>query len=59
MVEPIDWVGAWTLEDYVIELFETQQTHSNEFQAILRFFGRPKIVGIWEKYQKMKSEPVK
>lgn len=54
--DPIDWRDNCTLKDYVVYLFARNETHSREFQALLRIFGRPKLEGIWRDY---KSEPKK
>jgi len=55
-VKPIDWEGAWKLEDYIISLFEKKQTESVEFNAMLRIYGRDRLVKIWEEYKAKKSE---
>jgi hypothetical protein len=51
MAEPIDWSGAWTLDEYVISLFEKKQTESLEFKLLMKIYGREKLVQIWEKYK--------
>lgn len=40
-----------TLEEYVISLFEARRTGSSEFKAMIDYYGREKMVSIWEKYQ--------
>lgn len=50
-VEPIDWKGSWTLEDYVISLFDSKQTESSEFKALLSVYGRERMTRIWEDFK--------
>jgi hypothetical protein len=40
-----------SLEQYIISLFEADKTKSPEFERLLAVYGRPKLVGIWQKYQ--------
>lgn len=50
-IEPIDWKGAWTLDDYVISLFEKKRTDSVEFKLLLRIYGRERLAKIWEEFK--------
>lgn len=45
-----DWEGTWTLEQYIISLFERGMTNSNEFKAMLYIYGREKLAAIWKKH---------
>lgn len=56
-IEPIDWSGAWTLEDYVVALFEAKKTDSDEFKTLLRIYGRPRLVAIWNHYRHRNTLP--
>lgn len=51
MVKPIDWTGTWTLDDYIISLFKNKATESVEFKAMLRIYGRDRLVKVWEEYK--------
>jgi hypothetical protein len=53
--EPVNWQGSWTLEDYVMSLFEKGETQSPEFKVLLQIYGREKIEELWKKYQKEKK----
>jgi hypothetical protein len=54
-IQPADWTDAWKLDDYVISLFERKETHTNEFQTLLKIFGRPKLEKIWKDYRERKK----
>lgn len=41
----------WTLDDYLISLFEKNQTDSEEFQFLLRTYGRERIERTWKEYR--------
>lgn len=47
----IEWEQALTFEQYVITLFEQKLTRSDEFKALIRIYGRPKLEEIWKKYK--------
>lgn len=51
MVKPVDWRGAITFEEYVIELFETKKTDTEEFKSLLRLRGRQRLEEIWKQYR--------
>jgi hypothetical protein len=53
-IPPMDWRGAWTLEAYVISLFERGATNTSEFKLLVTIYGRDKLVTIWEKHQQEK-----
>ena len=54
-MQPINWDGACTLEDYIISLVETKKINSAEFKTLLRIYGRDEIKKIWTDYQKRKK----
>lgn len=49
----------WSLEEYVFSLFDKNQTRSPEFEYLLAYYGREKLVHFWEKYQAQKLGRVK
>jgi hypothetical protein len=55
-VEALEWSGAWTLENYVLSLFQKKQTQSPEFKILLKLFGREKLEKIWNKHRRIKTE---
>lgn len=54
-----DWETAWSLEDYLFEIFEMNKFNSEEFKVLLRIYGREKIEVIWKKYREKKAELLK
>lgn len=57
MKEAISWKGAWTLEDYIVDLFKKRQTDTPEFQTFLRILGREKLEKMWHKHiEKVKQQ---
>lgn len=55
----LDWESAWTLEDYLFELFEMQKTETSEFKTLLGIYGREKMASYYKRYQEKKLELVK
>lgn len=55
----VEWESAWTLEDYLFELFEMKKTDTEEFKVLVRLFSREKIKAYYLKYQEKKLEFVK
>jgi hypothetical protein len=51
MVASMDWQDAVTLEERIIRIFQEGKTDSEEFKALVRIFGKPKIDGFLRKYQ--------
>jgi hypothetical protein len=47
--------GHWNLEDYVMDLLERKLTHTDEFQALIRVYGRDKLKAIFEKWAVLKA----
>lgn len=45
------WKGSWTFEDYIFSLFDRKLTQSDEFQTMLRIYGKEKMSKLWEKYK--------
>ena len=53
-----DWKGAWTLADRVVYLNARNETHSKEYQVLLRIYGKEKLDSIWEQNRpKVKRDP--
>lgn len=45
MVQPVDWNGAVTLEEYVQRLVRTKRMDSLEWKVLVRIYGAAKIDG--------------
>lgn len=56
MVTQVDWNGACTFDDYVISLFEEKKTKTDEFDLLLRVYGREKLEKLWKAYKEEKNE---
>lgn len=51
MVVNVDWEGACTFDEYVISLFEEKKTSTEEFQLIMRVYGRERLEKLWKEYK--------
>jgi hypothetical protein len=56
--QPTEWKGAWTLDDYIVNLIASKQTQSAEFQTMLRIFGREKLEKIWKEHREKVRRPI-
>lgn len=54
----VDWTGAWTLRDFVIDLFKQNKIDSDEFRLLIRVYGRDKLITIWKDYKTQNKEDV-
>lgn len=55
----LDWESAWSLEDYLFELFEMKKTETSEFKTLLVIYGREKMAAYYRRYKEKKLECVK
>jgi len=53
---PVSKHTYWTLEDYVVDLFQRGAFESEEFKRLMRLYGREKLEEIWRRYRKMSQE---
>jgi hypothetical protein len=52
----IDWNGAKTLDETVVEMILRGQTKTEEFRSLVRWYKRDRIMKIWESYLEKKKE---
>lgn len=50
---------CWTFEQYIMNLINTGQTRSNEFQTMVKIFGREKLIAIYKKNRAERPEPTR
>lgn len=55
-VQASEWSDAWTLENYILSLFQQKQTETQEFKILLKLFGREKLEKLWNKHRRIQSE---
>jgi hypothetical protein len=48
-----DWT---TLDDYLEKLFRTGKTKSDEFQTLLKIYGRERIETAWRRFKNGKTD---
>lgn len=50
---------CWTFEQYIMNLINTGQTKSKQFQTMIEIFGREKLIKIYKKNRSETPEPTR